>query len=142
MVDTGIVSDLLRNPQSAVTRHIVKVGSEAVGVSIITAAELRHGCAKKGSAKLLAHIEAILGSIQLLAFDVPDDTEYGGIRAKLETAGQPIRPNDLLIAAHAYALGAVLVTANIGEFAHVRGLKVENWLPPLESDRGRILPPR
>ena len=130
MLDTNIVSDLVRNPQGAVMRHIVRVGPEAVCVSIITAAELRYGCARKGSAKLLANVEAILGSVQILAFDVPADAEYGGIRAELEAAGKPIGPNDLLIAAHAYALGAVLVTANIGEFARVRGLQVENWLSP------------
>lgn len=128
MLDTNIVSDLVRNPQGSVTRHIVQVGSEAVCVSIITAAELRYGCARKGSARLLANVEAILGSIQILAFDVPADAEYGAIRAELEAAGRPIGPNDLLIAAHAYALEAVLVTANTGEFSRVRGLQVENWL--------------
>ena len=130
MLDTNIVSDLVRNPQGPVTRHIVEVGPEAVCVSIITAAELRYGCARKRSAKLLANVEAILRSIQVLAFDVPADAEYGGIRAELEAAGKPIGPNDLLIAAHAYALGAVLVTANTGEFSRVRGLQVENWLTP------------
>ncbi|PTX41325.1 tRNA(fMet)-specific endonuclease VapC [Gemmobacter caeni] len=130
MLDTNIVSDLVRNPQGPVTRHIVEVGPEAVCVSIINAAELRYGCARKRSAKLLANVEAILRSIQVLAFDVPADAEYGGIRAELEAAGKPIGPNDLLIAAHAYALGAVLVTANTGEFSRVRGLQVENWLIP------------
>lgn len=130
MLDTNIVSDLVRNPHGAVTRHIVEVGSEAVCVSIITAAELRYGCARKGSAKLLANVEAILGSIEVLAFDVPADAEYGGIRAELEAQGKPIGPNDLLIAAHANSLGAVLVTANTGEFSRVRGLQVENWLNP------------
>jgi tRNA(fMet)-specific endonuclease VapC len=128
MLDTNIVSDLVRNPQGAVMRHIVRVGPEAVCVSIITAAELRYGCARKGSAKLLANVEAILGSVQILAFDVPADAEYGGIRAELEAAGRPIGPNYLLIAAHACSLGAVLVTANTGEFARVRGLQLENWL--------------
>lgn len=130
MLDTNIVSDLLRNPQGPVTGHIVRVGPEAVCVSIITAAELRYGCARKGSAKLLANVEAILGSIQVLAFDVPADAEYGGIRAELETAGMHLGPNALLIAAHAYAPGAVLVTANTGEFSRVRGLQVENWMDP------------
>lgn len=130
MLDTNIVSDLLRNPHGPVTRHIVKVGPEAVCASIITAAELRYGCARKGSARLLTYVEAILGSIQVLAFDVPADAEYGRIRAELDAAGKPIGPNDLLIAAHAYSLGAVLVTANTGEFARVRGLQVENWLNP------------
>jgi tRNA(fMet)-specific endonuclease VapC len=128
MLDTNIVSDLVRKPQGPVMRTIVRVGSENTCISIITAAELRYGCARKGSPKLLANVEAILGSIHILAFDVPADAEYGGIRAELEAAGKPIGPNDLLIAAHAYSLGAVLVTANTGEFARVRGLAVENWL--------------
>ncbi len=128
MLDTNIVSDLVRNPQGPVMRHIATVGSEAICVSIITAAELRYGCARKGSPKLLASIEAILGSIQVLAFDVPADAEYGGIRAELEAAGKPIGPNDLLIAAHAYSLGATLVTANTREFSRIRGLLIENWL--------------
>jgi tRNA(fMet)-specific endonuclease VapC len=130
MLDTNIVSDLVRNPQGSVNRHIVQVGSEAVCVSIITAAELRYRCARKGSARLLANVEAILGSIQILAFDVPADAEYGAIRAELEAAGRPIGPNDLLIAAQAYSLEAVLVTANSCEFSRVRGLQVENWLDP------------
>lgn len=130
MLDTNIVSDLVRNPHGPVTRHIVRVGAEAVCVSIITAAELRYGCARKGSAKLLANVEAILGSIQVLALDAPADAEYGGSRAELEASGKPIGPNDLLIAAHAYALGAVLVTANTTEFTRIRGLQVENWLTP------------
>ena len=128
MLDTNIVSELARSPHGAVATRIAQVGSDAICVSIITAAELRYGCAKKGSPRLLAQIEAILGSVSVLALDVPADTEYGGIRAELESAGKPIGPNDLFIAAHAYALGATLVTANIGEFSRVRALKVENWL--------------
>ncbi len=128
MLDTNIVSELARNPQGIVARRIADVGPDAICVSIITAAELRYGCAKKGSPKLLAQIEAILGSIPVLALDVPADAEYGAIRAELEVAGKPIGPNDLLIAAHAHALEAVLVTANIGEFKRVRDLRVENWL--------------
>ncbi|MEH6775637.1 MAG: type II toxin-antitoxin system VapC family toxin [Cereibacter changlensis] len=128
MLDTNIISDLLRNPDGNAAKRIADVGPDAICVSIITAAELRYGCAKKGSAKLLAHVEAILESVQVLAFDAPADAEYGGIRAELEAAGKPIGPNDLLIAAHAYAAGAILVTDNSGEFSRVRGLRVENWI--------------
>lgn len=128
MLDTNIVSDLARSPHGVVTSHIATVGAEAICVSIVTAAELRYGCAKKGSAKLLAQIEAILESIPVLPFDVTADAAYGAIRAELELAGQPIGPNDLLIAAHAFTAGAVLVTANVGEFSRVRGLNIENWL--------------
>src|SRR3546814_583938 len=128
MLDTNIVSDLVRNPLGVVFDRIAEVGGDAVCISIITAAELRYGCAKRGSAKLLYQVEAIMEGLDILPLDVPADTEYGGIRAELEAAGKPIGPNDLLIAAHAYALGAVLVTANVAEFSRVRGLKVENWL--------------
>ena len=128
MLDTDIVSDLLRNPSGSAAKRIADVSQDAICVSIITAAELRYGCARKGSAKLLAHVEAILESVQVLAFDVPADAEYGGIRAGLEAAGTPIGPNDLLIAAHACAAGAILVTDNTDEFSRVRGLRVENWI--------------
>lgn len=128
MLDTNIVSDLVRSPQGRVFDQVAAVGSEAMCISIVTAAELRYGCAKKGSPRLLAQVEAILGAIEILPLDVPADTEYAGIRAELEAAGKPIDPNDLLIAAHAYATGATLVTANVAEFERVRGLAVENWL--------------
>lgn len=133
MLDTNIVSELARNPQGVVSQHIAKVGSDAIRVSIITAAELRYGCAKKGSQKLSAHIEAILGSVKVLGLDVPADASYGAIRAELEAKGKLIGPNDLLIAAHAHTLGAVLVTANTGEFTRVPGLAVENWLEPIPA---------
>ena len=128
MLDTNIVSDLVRNPQGAAFDKIVEIGSDNLCVSIITAAELRYGCARIGSHRLLQQVEAILGGLDILPLDVPVDVEYGGIRAELDAAGTPIGPNDLLIAAHAYALGATLVTANVAEFARVRGLSVENWL--------------
>ena len=128
MLDTNIVSELARNPQGRVTERIAEVGPDAICVSIVVAAELRFGCAKKGSAKLTAQVEAILESIPVLALDVPADAEYGRIRDELQSAGTPIGPNDMLIAAHALALGAVIVTANVGEFGRVRGLSVENWI--------------
>jgi tRNA(fMet)-specific endonuclease VapC len=70
----------------------------------------------------------LLGEIDVLPFDILADAEYGDIRSKLEAAGKPIGSNDLLIAAHAHATGATIVTANMDEFKRVRGLKVENWL--------------
>lgn len=128
MLDTNIVSDMVRDPQGRVFRKVVDLDGEALCISIITAAELRYGCAKKGSPKLLAQVEAILGGLEILPLEVPADTEYGGIRAELEAAGKPIGPNDLLIGAHAYTVGATLVTANVAEFRRIQGLEVENWL--------------
>jgi tRNA(fMet)-specific endonuclease VapC len=129
MLDTNILSDLIRNPQGKAAKRIAKVGEDNICTSIIVAAELRYGCAKSGSTRLLKAVEDLLGEIDVLPFDVPADTEYGGIRAELEAAGKPIGGNDLLIAAHAYATGATIVTANTDEFKRIRGLNVENWLP-------------
>jgi len=128
MLDTNIISDLIRNPAGKVAKHIARIGDQGLVVSIITAAELRYGSAKAGSPRLLQRIEEILFRIRPLPFDVPADSQYGGIRAELEVAGKPIGSNDFLIAAHALALGVTLVTANTGEFSRIRGLKVENWL--------------
>src|SRR5690625_2326881 len=92
MLDTNIVAELARRPQGGVAERIAEVGPDAICVSIITAAELRYGCVRKGSPKLTAQIDAILGSMQVLALDVPADTEYGGIRIDLEAARMPIGP--------------------------------------------------
>jgi tRNA(fMet)-specific endonuclease VapC len=128
MLDTNIISDLIRNPQGRAAKRIAKVGEDNICTSIIVAAELRYGCAKSGSKRLLKAVEDLLGEINVLPFDVPADAEYGGIRSQLEAAGKPIGGNDLLIAAHAHATGATIVTANADEFKRIRGLNVENWL--------------
>ena len=128
LLDTNIISDIIRNPFGEAARHIERVGYQEICTSIIVAAELRYGCAKKGSPKLLAKVVSILETIPVLSLDMPADAEYGGIRAELEAAGQNIGQNDLLIAAHACAFGLTLVTDNIREFSRIRDLKVENWL--------------
>lgn len=128
MLDTNTVSDMIRNPAGKIARRIAEVGEDNLCLSIITAAELRYGAAKSGSARLLTRMEAVLARVPILPLDVPVDAEYGDIRASLEAAGQPAGPNDLLIAAHARSLGAVVVTANVNEFQRIRGLTVENWM--------------
>ena len=128
MLDTNILSDLIRNPQGKAARRIAKAGEDNVCTSIIVAAELRYGCEKSGSTKLCKAVEDLLGEIAVLPFEAPADADYGAIRTQLEAAGTPIGGNDLLIAAHARALGAIIVTANVGEFRRARDVKVENWL--------------
>lgn len=127
MLDTNIVSDIIRNPAGRAAQR-ARAAQDSVCVSVIVAAELRYGCARKGSPQLLRRVEAFLAEVPVLPFDVPADSEYGGLRAELEAAGRPIGSNDLLIAAHARALAATVVTANVGEFRRIRGLNVENWL--------------
>jgi tRNA(fMet)-specific endonuclease VapC len=128
LLDTNIISDVIRNPAGPAARRIEQVGPKRIFTSIIVAAELRYGCAKSGSPRLLARVHGILETIPVLPLDLPADAQYGCIRAELEAAGQPIGMNDLLIAAHACALGLTLVTDNTREFSRIRGLKVENWL--------------
>lgn len=128
LLDTIIISDLIKNPQGKTAHRIAEVGEDKVCTSIIVAAELRHGCAKSGSKRWIKAVEALLGELTVLPFDVPADSEYGGIRAKLEAAGRPIGGNDLLITAQAGSIEAVVVTANTDKFQRVRSLKVENWL--------------
>ncbi|MEO8321253.1 MAG: type II toxin-antitoxin system VapC family toxin [Bradyrhizobium sp.] len=128
MLDTNVISDLIRNPKGKAAKRIARVGEDSICTSIIVAAELRYGCAKKGSERLLKAVEELLAEIEVLPFDSPADVAYGGIRSELESAGKPIGSNDFLIAAHASAANATIVTANVDEFKPIRGLKVENWL--------------
>lgn len=128
LLDTNILSDLIRNPFGPVAQRIEVVGARAVCTSIIVAAELRYGSAKKGSPRLQARVEDILATIPVLPLEVPADADYGRQRAQLEASGQPIGGNDLLIAAHALALGLTLVTHNTREFSRIVGLQVEDWL--------------
>ncbi len=128
LLDTNIVSDLVRNPQGKVTQRIREIGETQVCTSIIVASELRFGAEKKGSARLTAQLEAVLRGLPVLPFEAPADAAYGLIRARLERIGKVIGGNDMLIAAHALALGCAIVTDNIGEFCRVQNLRCENWL--------------
>lgn len=128
MLDTNTVSELTRTPRGKLLEQIAIAGEHRICISAITAAELRYGIRKKGSAKLERDLGAVLATLNILPFEPPADTFYGQIRHTLTSAGRPIGPVDYFIAAHALSLGLTLVTANVGEFSRVPGLKVENWL--------------
>jgi tRNA(fMet)-specific endonuclease VapC len=130
LLDTNIVSDLVRNPQGPIVAHLRKAGESRVATSILVASELRYGAEKKGSPRLTIQLESVLVALQVLPFESPADEFYGRIRVELEALGKPIGSNDLLIAAQALSLGHILVTDNTRQFSRVRGLKVENWLRP------------
>jgi tRNA(fMet)-specific endonuclease VapC len=68
----------------------------------------------------------VLAAVDVLALEAPADTVYGELRARLEQAGQSIGANDLLVAAHALALGHTVVTDNEREFSRILELRVEN----------------
>ena len=128
LLDTNIVSDLVRNPHGTVARQVRRVGEKHVCTSIIVAAELRYG-----SPRLSSQLDAVLGVLEVLPFEAPADASYGLLRTRLEKRGTPIGANDLLIndlliAAQALTLGCVMVTDNEREFSRVEGLRLQNWL--------------
>ncbi len=128
LLDTNILSALVRDPQGAVAEHIARAGEGNVCTSIVVAAELRYGAAKRKSARLGQQLDAILAMMNIVAFESPMDRVYADLRNALEQRGRPIGGNDLIIAAQALALDAVLVTDNVKEFEQVPGLKIENWV--------------
>ncbi len=128
LLDTNIISELVRNPQGIIRDRIVVVGEDAICTSIIVSSELHFGVDKKGSIRLRNQLEAILSTIVIIPFEEPADRQYAALRIVLEKAGTPIGPNDMLIASQAMSHGLTLVTANIREFSQVQGLAVENWL--------------
>lgn len=128
LLDTNVVSDLMRNPGGRVADRLLQVGERQACTSIIVLAELRYGVAKGRSLPLAAQLAAILGGLEVLPFEPPADAAYGELRTQLEQSGRPIGANDMLVAAQALSLGLTLVTANEREFSRVRGLSIENWL--------------
>jgi len=128
LLDTNVLSALVKQPAGPVADRIRAVGEDGVCTSIVVACELRYGCAKKGSPALTSRVEQLLSTLEVLPLGPNADEEYGRLRATLERQGTPIGANDCLIAAHALSLGLILVTDNLGEFSRVSGLRLESWL--------------
>jgi tRNA(fMet)-specific endonuclease VapC len=128
LLDTNILSDLMRHPRGRAAHRLAAVGEASVATSIMVAAELRYGAAKRQWGRLTAEVEAMLARLEIVPFAAPADAMYGEIRAYLAARGELLGANDLFIAAHALALNRTLVAANEREFRRVPGLAVENWL--------------
>ena len=127
MLDTDISSYVIRRRPASVAERFQR-HAQQLCVSVMTAAELRFGAVKAGRADLTSLVEAYLERVTIL--DWPDSAtfHYARIRAKLEGSGTPIGNMDLLIACHAVAEQATLVTNNLRHFADVPGLRVEQWV--------------
>jgi len=128
LLDTNAIADLIRHPQGRVAERIASVGQASVCTSIIVASEVRFGAAKRGSAELAARCDAALRVLEVVPFASPADEVYARVRAHLQARGRLISGNDMLIAAHALALGCTVVTDNEREFARVEDLPRVNWL--------------
>lgn len=127
LLDTNVLSTLIRDPRGRIAETITRRGPETICTSIIVAAELRFGARKRGSPNLTARVDDLLAAIAVLPLESGSDQTYATIRLDLERRGTPIGPNDLLIAAQALSRNLILVTANISEFQRVPGLDVEDW---------------
>lgn len=127
LLDTNVISRLMKEPVGASASRLSDLGDDRVCTSIVVACELRLGAALRGSERLTSAVERVLEAILVLPLDQPVDEHYASIRSDLQSRGTPIGPNDLLIAAHARALGLTLVTENEAEFRRVSELSVENW---------------
>jgi len=128
LLDTNIVSALVRDPFGRIRMRILERGTEQVGISIVVAAELRFGALLRNSPVLARRHDELFGQLPVIPFEPPSDRHYAELRVSLERRGVTIGANDMLIAAHALALDCTLVTANTREFARVEGLTIENWL--------------
>ncbi|HXD05676.1 MAG TPA: type II toxin-antitoxin system VapC family toxin [Burkholderiaceae bacterium] len=128
MLDTNTASAALRGT-AGLDARLRQLAPSQWCISSITRAEMRFGVAlKPGAIKLAQYVEAFLQATTTAPWDEAAADHHGLLRARLRTAGTPIGDLDEMIAAHALALGAVLVTDNTRHFRRVRGLALENWI--------------
>lgn len=128
LLDTNIVIYVLkRRPVEVLS--VFNQNASRMAISAITLSELYHGAEKSSKVgENLAAIEDFCSRLDVLPYSSKAAQHYGAIRAGLEKLGQPIGVNDLHIAAHARSEGLIMVTNNVGEFARVPALEVENWV--------------
>lgn len=128
LLDTNIASFVIKGSRPKIVERLAKHPRASVGVSVITEMELRFGLARLDApATLEERVDEFLRAVPVL--ELPDDiaTAYAAVRAALEKHGKAIGPLDTIVASHAVALGAVLVTNNVRELGRVKGLRVEDW---------------
>lgn len=131
LLDTNICIYIINRRPPGVFDRFAGLQIGQVAISSITGAELTCGVEKSGSSRNQQALDKFLAPLDVLPFDEAAMRRYGGLRSGLERQGlPPVGPMDQLIAAHALALDAVLVTNNLREFERVPGLRVENWVLP------------
>jgi tRNA(fMet)-specific endonuclease VapC len=134
LLDTNIISDLMKNPTglaaSALTLLKQSQPDALLVTSIVVECEIKYGLEKKQSTQLKKAYSLATTCFDVLPLHAATSEHYAQLRTALERAGTPIGPNDMLIAAHAIALGATLVTDNEEEFRRIPSLKTANWLRP------------
>ncbi|OFV87246.1 MAG: hypothetical protein A2V74_11890 [Acidobacteria bacterium RBG_16_70_10] len=127
LLDTNIVSFHIRRSSAALQRRLRRVRAGSVALSVVTEMELRYGLARDPALRIAPLVEAFLAGITILPLDSDVARAYARARAQLEAKGTPIGPLDLMIGAHALAVGATLVTSDMREFRRIQGLRVVDW---------------
>jgi tRNA(fMet)-specific endonuclease VapC len=129
LLDTNICIALIRQKPAALIQRLTSLQPGDAGISSITLAELFHGVEKSARPEQnMSALEQFLLPLDLADFDQDAALAYGKIRTDLESTGQLIGSMDILIAAHALSLDAIMVTNNVREFQRVKGLFVEDWI--------------
>ena len=128
MLDANIISALMHAPVGRVAQHIARAGEGNVFTSVVVAAELQYGGLKRPSVRLDAALATVFEELEVKPLEATAIAHYARLRTDLERTGSPIGANDMLIAAHALALDATLVTDNEREFGRIEALRLENWL--------------
>ena len=127
LLDTNICIYIINNRPEKVLQRFRKERIGNIGISSITASELTYGVIKSGSKRNRLALEMFLAPLEIYPFGELVIWHYGEVRADLEKRGKPIGALDTMIAAHALALNAILVTNNTREFSRVESLHHENW---------------
>ena len=129
ILDTNICIYIIKKKTAKVFNRFKELTPGSVGISSVTLAELQYGVSKSSKpSKNQEALDHFLLPLEILDFDALAAIEYGIIRSGLEKEGTPIGSLDMLIAAHAKSVSAVLVTNNTKEFNRVADLKIENWV--------------
>jgi tRNA(fMet)-specific endonuclease VapC len=129
LLDTNICIYLIKQRPSKVLERLMRCSPEEVALSVITVSELAYGARKsQAPERNRSALELFAAPFQILPFTEDAAYVYGDVRATLEKKGTPIGSMDLMIASHALAVGAVLVSNNLREFRRVPELTMENWV--------------
>ena len=129
MLDTDTSSYLIRGRMPALDQRVRDVPKKSLCISAVTRGELLYGLRiKDGAQRLTQLIDQYLQRITCLSWDEAAATHFAEIAATLHRSGNVIGTMDAMIAGHAQAAGAVLVTNNERHFTRIRTLAIENWL--------------
>ncbi len=129
MLDTDTCAFILRRSSQALLDQIQTVPLELQVMSMVTLAELLYGVQISSRKKEnRTAVDVLTRHLSVLDWSRDAAEHYAEIRADLRKKGQLIGANDLMIAAHARSLGAIVVTNNVKDFRRVKGLKHEKWM--------------